>query len=480
MINLRRKLRRPTRMDVFAHGLLWAILWALPVAGAGTNLPPNIIVVLVDDLGWADLGCYGNRFHETPHLDALARQGVRFTSAYSACTVCSPTRASLLTGKYPARLHLTDWIAGHARPRAKLRVPDWTQRLPTSERTLPEALHQAGYVCASIGKWHLGGPGSYPEQHGFDLNVAGYERGQPPSYHSPYRIPTLREDAPGHFLTEREADEAMAFIETHRNRPFLLYLPHYAVHTPLAGKADVIAKYQAKRRAQGGTNNPVYAALLESVDDAMGRLRGKLTDLQLQDRTIIVFTSDNGGLILGGTNAPTSNLPLRSGKGSPYEGGVRVPLIVYWPRQTTAGSICGTPVTTPDLYATILGWAGVKPVAGQEIDGRDLRVLLQNPSRVPPNLSRRALFWHYPHYHPGGSTPYGAIRDGRYKLIEYFEDGRTELFDLGADPGELRELGNDQPRLRTRLRRELQAWRASVGAQMPTPNPDYDPERDRF
>lgn len=480
MINLRRKLQRPIWMGEFVRWLLWSLLGIMPVAGAGTNLPPNIIVVLVDDLGWADLGCYGNRFHETPHLDALAGQGVRFTSAYSACTVCSPTRASLLTGKYPARLHLTDWIAGHPRPHARLRVPPWTQQLPAPERTLPEALHPAGYVSASIGKWHLGGPGSYPEQHGFDLNAGGYERGQPPSYHSPYRIPTLPEDPPGRFLTERETDDATTFIQTHRAQPFLLYLPHYAVHTPLAGKADVIAKYQAKRRVQGGTKNPVYAALLESVDDAMGRLRGQLKELQLEDRTIIVFTSDNGGLILGGTNAPTSNLPLRSGKGSPYEGGVRVPLIVYWPGNTPAGSICEAPVITPDLYATILGWAGVKPVAGQQIDGRDLRVLLQNPSRVPRQLSRRSLFWHYPHYHPGGSTPYGAIRDGRYKLIEYFEDGRTELFDLEADPGEMREFGKDQPRVVTRLRGKLQAWRTSVGAQMPTPNPDYDPKRDRF
>jgi arylsulfatase A len=476
--------------SMFSTHLLWtlfsgmAVGWFGMVCSVSAATPPkqpNVIVILVDDLGWADLACYGNQFHETPNIDQLARDGVRFASAYSACTVCSPTRASLLTGKYPARLHLTDWIAGHPRPYAALRVPNWTQSLPASERTLAEALNEVGYRSASIGKWHLGKAGSYPEQHGFDSNVGGYERGQPPSYHSPYRIPTLTEDAPGKFLTDREADEAIRFIEENRTRPFFLYLPHYAVHTPLAGKPEVVAKYQAKLGTETGrVRNPVYAALLESVDTALGRIRETLSKLNLQDRTILLFTSDNGGLVLGGKKAPTSNLPLRSGKGSPYEGGVRVPLIALWPNVTPAGAICDAPVITPDLYPTVLGWAGAKVAKGQMIDGTDLRPLLQRPSRPSFRAANRAIFWHYPHYHPGGSTPYGAIREGDYKLIETFEQGKAELYDLKSDLGETKNLVESHPKRAARLLRKLQQWRVQTGAQMPSINPDYDPARDTF
>ncbi|MBL9171749.1 MAG: sulfatase [Verrucomicrobiales bacterium] len=475
---------------MFSARSLWILSFGMVVgwfgmvcsrAAAPAAKPPNIILILVDDLGWADLGCYGNRFHETPNLDQLAQEGVRFTSAYSACTVCSPTRASLLTGKYPARLHLTDWIAGHPRPHAKLSVPAWTQSLPGNERTLAEALREVGYTSANIGKWHLGKADSYPEQHGFDRNVGGYERGQPPSYHSPYRIPTLTEDAPGKFLTDREADEAIRFIEENRTRSFFLYLPHYAVHTPLAGKPEVIAKYQAKLGAGGDrVQNPVYAALLESVDRAVGSIRQTLARLGLQDQTILLFTSDNGGLVLGGKKAPTSNLPLRSGKGSPYEGGVRVPLIAFWPKVTPAGAICDAPVITPDLYPTVLGLAGARVAKGQIIDGTDLRPLLQRPSRPSLRAENRAIFWHYPHYHPGGSTPYSAIREGDYKLIETFEQGKAELYDLRLDLGETKNLLESHPKRAARLLRKLQQWRVQTGAQMPSANPDYDPARDTF
>jgi arylsulfatase A len=447
------------------------LLLSAPFARAAAARPPNVIVILVDDLGWADLGCYGSTFHQTPNIDRLAHAGVRFTQAYSACTVCSPTRASLLTGKYPARVHLTDWIAGHSRPDAKLRVPDWTKYLPTNEWTLAKSFKSAGYATASIGKWHLGGPEFYPTQQGFDLNIGGTDRGQPPSYVSPYKIATLPEGPPGEFLTDREAAEACRFIETNRARPFFIYLPHYAVHQPIAGKPEVVAKYRAQARPDSPQHNATYAALLESVDDALGRIRAKLDELNLADHTIIIFTSDNGGLILGGQNAPTSNAPLRSGKGSPYEGGVRVPLIVHWPGQLKAGSVSEVPVMSLDLYPTILEMTSLKDARGHTADGVSLVPVLHGAR----SLRRDALYWHYPHYHPGGATPYGAIRRGDFKLLEFFEDGRLELYDLKKDPFEQHDLASEQSATARRLQRRLALWRETVDAQMPTPNPNYKP-----
>jgi len=446
-------------------------LAGLARAQAAAYRPPNIILILVDDLGWADLGCYGSTFHETPNIDRLAREGVRFTQAYSACTVCSPTRASLLTGKSPARLHITDWIPGHKRPEAKLRVPDWTQHLATNEWNLAKALKSAGYATISIGKWHLGGPKFYPEQQGFDANIGGTDRGQPPSYVSPYKIQTLPDGPPGEFLTDREAAEACRFIEANRARPFFIYLPHYAVHQPIAGKPGVVAKYRAKAKPDAPQRNATYAALLESVDDALGRIRSKLDELKLSDRTVLIFTSDNGGLILGGKNAPTSNAPLRSGKGSPYEGGVRVPLLIHWPNRAKAGAICEAPVMSIDLFPTLLEIAGAKRPLDHPSDGRSLVPLVSGAAA----LEREALYWHYPHYHPGGATPYGAIRQGDFKLIEFFEDGRLELFNLKRDPGEQQELAADHPEVAQRLQNQLAAWRKEIGAQMPVANPHYKP-----
>ncbi len=430
--------------------------------------PPNVIVMLVDDLGWTDLGCQGSTFYETPNLDRLAREGMRFTQAYSACTVCSPTRASLLTGKYPARLHLTDWIAGHNQPKAKLKVPEWQKHLPLAERTLAEVFKDAGYATACIGKWHLGGSEFYPERQGFDVNLGGTDRGQPPSYFSPYGIPTLPDGPTGEFLTDRLTDEALKFIERNRAAPFFIYLPHYAVHTPLMGKAEVVAKYQRKADPQNPQHNPTYAALIESVDDSVGRIRQKLVDLNLADQTVFVFTSDNGGLVL---REITSNRPLRAGKGSSYEGGVRVPLLLQWPGVTQPGSICNVPVITPDFYPTLLEITGVKPTPGPVLDGESIVPLLKQSG----GLRREAIYWHYPHYHPGGATPYSAIRAGDWKLIEFFEDNRVELFNLQDDPGEQTELAARKPEEAQALRQKLRAWRQQVGAQMPTPNPDYDP-----
>lgn len=437
----------------------------------------NVIVILVDDLGAHDLGYSGSTFHRTPHIDQLAAQGTRFTAAYSACTVCSPTRASLLTGQYPARLHLTDWISGHTRPYAKLRVPNWTQHLERSEVNLARVFHQAGYATAAIGKWHLGGPDYYPERQGFDVNIGGTDRGQPPSYHAPYRIATLPEGPAGEFLTDRESAEACAFIEKNQHRPFFLYLAHYGVHTPLMGKSQVIARYRAQANPDAAQHNPTYAALLESVDDSVGRLRAKLEELRLSEQTLLIFTSDNGGLVLGGTNAPTSNSPLRSGKGSPYEGGVRVPLLIALPGRVPAGRVCSVPTITPDLYPTLLQLAKVPDMPHHRPDGQSLAAVLLGR---PGTAARRApLYWHYPHYHPGGATPYGAIRRDHWKLIHYEEDGRSELFDLARDPAEQHDLSHEQGKVVARLEQDLARWRTQVGAQLPTPNPQYDPARDR-
>ncbi|MDW8309318.1 MAG: sulfatase [Verrucomicrobiales bacterium] len=458
---------RLARLIGFSTGVL-----ALSAATLDAR-PPNFIFVMVDDLGWTDLGCQGSKFYETPHIDRLAREGMRFTQAYAACTVCSPTRAALMTGKYPARLHITDWITGHVRPYAKLRVPDWRMFLPHEERTIAEVLRDAGYATASIGKWHLGGPDFYPQHHGFDVNIGGFDKGSPPSYFSPYNIPTLADGPPGEFLSDRLTDEAVRFIQKHRDRPFFIYLPHYAVHTPLMGKSNVIARYQAKADPKNPHHNAVYAALIESVDDSVGRILQTLEALQLADCTVIFFTSDNGGLIGPARRRVTSNVPLRAGKGSAYEGGVRVPLLVKWPGVTRPGSVCETPVITPDYYPTMLEMAGLKPARSQIVDGVSLVPLLRGRGL----LRRDAIYWHYPHYHPGGATPYGAVREGDWKLIEFFEDNRVELYNLRDDIGESRDQAVNQPDLAKRLREKLHRWRAKLGAQMPTPNPDYDPAR---
>jgi arylsulfatase A-like enzyme len=433
-----------------ARLLLAALLLGSPEAER-----PNFVFILADDLGAMDL-------RDTPQLDRLAARGTRFAQAYSACTVCSPTRASLLTGKHPARLRITDWIPGHVRPNAKLRVPDWTQRLPLEETTIAEVLREAGYATASIGKWHLGGPALYPEKQGFDLNVAGTDKGQPPSYFAPWKIPTLPEGKDGEYVTDRLTDEALKFIEANRERPFFLYLPHFAVHTPLQAKPGLVEKHKAK----AGPRNPVYAAMIESLDEGVGRIVAKLDELKLSGKTVVVFSSDNGGLVLRDI---TSNAPLRAGKGSAYEGGVRVPAIVSWPGKVAAGAVRDTPVITPDWFATFVELAGLPR---RNVDGVSLAPLLLGQGEPAP----RPLFWHYPHYHPGGATPHSAVRDGDWRLVEFFEDGRTELFNLKDDVGEAKDLAASMPEKAAELRKKLADWRTSVDAQVPTPNPDFKPK----
>ncbi len=444
------------------RAFLLLLLLAIPAVAADPK--PNIVLMLIDDMGQTDLGCYGSKFYQTPHIDQLARDGMRFTQAYSACTVCSPTRAALLTGKTPAALRVTDWIAGQERPFAKLRIPEWRKELNPAEETLAEALHRAGYVSAQMGKWHLGeAPAT---AHGFDFTIGDNGRGSPASYLSPYKNPQLPDGPPGEHLSDRLTSEAIGFIEQNKERPFFLYLPHYAVHTPLGGKPEVIAKYQKRARPEEPQHNAVFASMVESVDDSVGRLRAKLAELKLTERTIFIFTSDNGGWL-----PITSNLGLRAGKGSTYEGGVRVPLIVSWPGITKPGSETKTPAISYDFFPTLLAATGAKSAAVPE--GQSLEPVLKGG-----DLPTRPLYWHYPHYHAGGATPYSAVREGDWKLIEFFEDGRVELYHLSEDPREERDLAASEPANTAALRARLDTWRKGVGAQLPTPNPDFDPARE--
>jgi arylsulfatase A len=436
---------------------------------------PNVVVILADDLGWADLGCYGSKFHKTPHLDGLAKQGLRFTHGYAACPVCSPTRAALLTGKWPARLGITDWLPGRPdRPDQPLARPALDAHLPPGVLTLADHFKKAGYVTGHIGKWHLGGEGHGPTKHGFDVNIAGDHTGTPRSYFAPYSnktgfIPGLQKAPEGEYLTDRLAAEAAAFIGTNKAKPFFLYLPHHAVHTPLRAKKDVIAKYPGKP-THGRQSHPVYAGMLESLDDAVGTVLKALDDARIADRTIIVFTSDNGGLATpeGMPAAPTINTPLREGKGYLYEGGIRVPLIVRWPGVVRPGTTTTVPAVSHDLLPTLLTACGL-PVP--ESDGVNLVPLLKE-GKSP---KRDGLYWHYPHYANQGSKPGGAVRDGAYKLIEFYEDGRQELFDVVKDVSENRNLAAKEPERVKALAAKLEAWRKSVGARMPKANPGYRP-----
>ena len=465
------KMKTPLRL-LQTLALATTILASLGPGATHAAAPrTNVVLILADDLGWADLHCYGSHYYQSPHLDQLARDGVRFTQAYSACTVCSPSRAAILTGKYPGRLHITDWIPGLPPENPKLLVPDWTKYLPLEEFTLADALHAAGYATASIGKWHLGGEPYYPDQHGFDINVAGTEASNPKTYFAPYKISTLPEGPDGEYLTDRLGLEAGRFIEQHKGGPFFLYLPHFAVHLPVQAKPALIEKYRARRQPGQKQNHAGYAGMIESMDETVGRIRRKLEELKLADHTLVIFASDNGGRV-----PTTSNLPLRVGKGSCYEGGTRTPLIIYWPGVTRPGSVCETPVIGMDLYRTILEIVEVKAGADKAVDSLSLVPLL----RQDGGLKRDELFWHYPHYQHyqlGGAAPYGAIRKGDFKLIEFFDDMRVELYNLRDDIGEEHNLAARMPAKVEELRTRLHNWRNDVGAQMPSRNPAYNPSQ---
>ncbi len=449
----------------------------------GEEIPPNIIIILADDMGYSDLSCYGSKYHRTPHIDQFAKQGMRFTQGYASCPVCSPSRAGLLTGHYPARIHLTDWLPGRTdRPAQALNRPIIVQHLPEKEVTLAEALKKAGYVTGHIGKWHLGNPGSYPEDHGFDLNIGGTMNGSPPHrYFSPYGtkkniLPNLENAPANEYITDRLNQEAIRFIEKNQKKPFFLYLAHFAVHIPLNARKELIAKYKPGK--PGSQGNPIYAAMMENLDGGIGKVLQRLDELKLAENTIVIFTSDNGGLnVLEGPDTPsTSNAPLREGKGYLYEGGIREPFIFRWPKVIPANSVCNTPICNLDLFPTLLVAAeAITPEKANTIsDGVNILPLLQNGDSAQKSQSRD-FFWHYPHYSNQGGKPGCAIRSGDYKLIEFFEDQRRELFDLKNDPGEIRNLSEEKPELVKELTAKLQNWRKSIGAQEMTPNPNYLP-----
>jgi arylsulfatase A-like enzyme len=556
------------RSLLFAAAVLCSLfIPQLSATAAPAKRPPNIVFFLVDDMGWNDTQPYGNKFHETPNVVKLAKQGLRFTNAYAACPVCSPTRASIMSGRYPARVGVTDFIPGHLRPWAKLVVPPIHNQLELSEVSLAEAVKPAGYVCASFGKWHLGGRPFFPDKQGFDEYVVS--AGRHFGFRTFPKVPIKK----GEYLADFLTDRAERFIEKNRDKPFLLYLPHYAVHIPLEAKERLIVKYRKKVAKpefrpklvvtvrttpvvdisdtifdpslmvdaeirkhpvgkhvagskltpvtpRGGrtyrivyefdrsvsiddlqklaadvsakvastkkppgffidvrlspVNNPTYAAMVEHIDQSLGRIMKTLDDLKLADNTVLIFFSDNGGLYRrfdAKGPAVMSNHPLRGEKGTLYEGGIREPCIIRWPGVVKPGTTSDVPITSVDFWPTIAEIAGTRAKFTHTIDGVSLMPLLKRTG----TLKNRALYWHYPHYHH--TSPGGAIRYGDYKLIEYFEDGRLELYNLKKDLGETTDLAKKEPKKVKELHAMLKSWRKSVGAKMPTKNPDYDPKR---
>jgi arylsulfatase A-like enzyme len=467
---------------------------------------PNLLLILLDDYGWMDTGCYGSSFYETPNLDRLAARGMRFTDAYAACPVCSPTRASLMSGKYPANVGVTDWIDwhGHCHPcRGRLVDAPYVEHLPATETSVATALREGGYATWHVGKWHLGRETHFPERHGFDVNVAGCMWGCPiKGYFSPWQIPNYPDDgSQGEYLTDRMTDEAIRLVRRHdQHRPFFLNLWHYAVHTPIQAKAEDVARFREKARQMGLDritplvpgehfptaqkqrqrvqrrllqSDPTYAAMVWNMDWNLGRLFTALEETGQLDNTLILFTSDNGGLATA-EGSPTSNLPLNEGKGWMYEGGTREPLIAAWPGVIAPGSVCSVPVTSPDFYPTLLAAAGLPLRPAQHQDGVSFLPLLQGAT----SLDREALFWHYPHYGNQGGTPGSSIRAGDWKLIEFFEDGRLELYHLRDDVGELRNLAAHEPQRVRQLHAQLRAWRDRMNAKYPLPNPAHVPWHD--
>ena len=444
--------------------------------------PPNVVLIYVDDLGWRDLGVMGSQYYETPHLDALARDGMRFTHAYSNAPNCAPARASLLSGQYQPR-HGVYTVGTSERGDARLRqlVPvDNQTELALEITTIPEALAASGYVSAHVGKWHLGGSEFLPDKQGFDWTVAGDQFGSPPSYFYPYlrdgrTLPDLTDGQVGEYLTDRLTDEAIDFIETHHEVPFFLYLSHYGVHTPIQGKPELV-QYYTEKAGTDGHSNPTYAAMIHSVDTSVGRILEVLDDLELADRTIVIFFSDNGGF-----GPVTSMAPLRGSKGMLYEGGIRVPLVVRWPTVVPANTVSDEPVIGLDMFPTILDLTGTPSPEGQVLDGVSLLPLLSRRE----TLAQRDLFWHFPAYlqaddsiaGPWRTTPASAVRRGNYKLITFFEDGRNELYNLADDLNESHDLSAHMPAQTTELHTALEQWWRDTGAWLPTEaNELYDPQ----
>lgn len=437
---------------------------------------PNIVVLLIDDLGWRDVGFMGSKYYETPNIDRLSGQGMIFTNAYAACAVSSPTRASLQTGRYPSRVGVTDWIRARFQlstddvkapePYTEngdrmLRTPSNPYWMDLSEVTIAELLKESGYFTCHIGKWHLGPDDYYPEKQEYDLNIAGNDMGQPVNYFDPYKnakgvgFPNLQPRKEGEYLVDRLADELRSVIINHKDEPFFINMCTYAVHTPLMAKEDMIARYKEKELVDG-QNNPVYASMVESMDNTVGVLMKTLEENDLLDNTVILFLSDNGGLI-----GPTDNTPLRSGKGYPYEGGIRIPMIASWKGKIEAGSTSNLPVSTIDILPTVCALTNTE-LPGKDIDGRDL-----SPVFFGKKMDVVPLFWHFPHYRGKDIVPYSIIRDGDWKLIKRYEGNPFELYDLKNDPSEKADLSTDKREKVDELNGMLEKWIVETGSKVP-------------
>lgn len=465
----------------------------------------NVILVLLDDYGWKDSTCYGSTFYETPNLDRLASQGMRFTQAYASCPVCSPTRASMLTGKYPARLGVTNFIShgkGHPNTGRIIDVP-YTKHLPSEEYNMAKCLKDNGYQTWHVGKWHLGLEPYWPDKQGFDVNVAGCQMGHPwKGYFSPWSIPTLPEGPDGEYLTDRITDEAVKLIENRdADKPFFLNMWYYTVHTPIQAKPEYVQYFKDKAKKMGIDtiepfvdgeyfpcdhkkdqrvrrrviqSDPDYAAMIKSMDENLGRLMQAVTDAGQEDNTLFIFTSDNGGLATA-EGSPTCNAPLAEGKGWMYEGGTREPLVIKLPGVIEAGSESECVTTTPDIYPTVLEACGLDAQPQQHCDGKSILPVLKGDT----TFQRGPVFWHYPHYGNQGGTPGSSLREGDYKLIEFFETGKVELYNLKDDISEEHDLAQKRPDIAKDLHIKLANWRQEVQARIPQVNPAYVP-LDRF
>jgi arylsulfatase A-like enzyme len=475
---------------------LWltVLLAVLCTAAPAKAERPNFLFLLVDDLGCMDVGAYNpDCFYETPNIDRLAAEGMLFSDGYVANPVCSPTRYSIMTGRYPTRVDATNWFTGTREGR--FRPAPLNNRMPLDEVTLAQALREHGYATFFAGKWHLGPTEEYwPENRGFDFNLGGFHAGGPyggKRYFSPYGNPRLEDGPEGEHLPDRLATETVQFMQAHRDRPFLAYLSFYSVHTPLLGRPDLVEKYQKKaeqlglldpeqfadeeqvwpvkqpRQVRVVQSHAVYAAMVEAMDQAVGKVLQGLEELGLDQNTVVFFTSDNGGLSTS-EGSPTSNMPLRGGKGWLYEGGIREPYLIKWPGVTRPGSTSDVPVTSTDYYPTILDMAGLPARPEQHKDGVSLVPILSGTG----DLDRDALYWHYPHYSNQGGFPGGVIRMGDYKLIERYEDGRVHLYNLAEDIGEREDLAEKFPERVQAMRQRLHAWYTEVDAKFLEPLPD--------
>ena len=448
----------------------------------------NFLFFLVDDMGWADIGANGSTFHETPHIDRLAKSGMRFTQGYAAGSVCSPTRASIMTGKHPVRVDITDWIPGQSnRPTNPLLHPEDRHSLPLKEVTLAEALKQHGYQTFFAGKWHLGKEGEWPTDQGFDINIGGHHKGSPPGgYYAPWTNPALKAKHKGEYLTERLTAESAKFLDSRdKAKPFLLYLSYYNIHTPIQPYKKRIDHYKSKAEKSftgptpfevehdGKTrmrqDNPALASMVAAVDDSVGALLDKLEELKLDDNTVVIFFSDNGGLSTLGRIGPGCNVPLRAGKGWLYEGGIREPTLIRAPGVTQPGSVSNKPMISMDFFPTMLDLAGLPLQPKLHVDGRSLLSQLKGN-----DSGQRTLHWHYPHYHGSSWKPGASIRDGDWKLIEFYHYKNFELYNLAKDPGERTNLAKRNPSKAAELRAKLSAWQKQMKAKMPMSNPNYN------